>query len=275
MKTLVVPVDFSSASLNAANYALDFAQQINASISLIYVCQVPVAVSEAPVAAATIQTIIDDAQKRILELKDELLHKAGGKLKVFTEVKEGNVVTQVEDYCKSVNPYAVIMGASGSSATERILFGSSTLAAMKHISWPLIIIPKGVRFKNISKIGLACDLRNVTKAIHADEIKKMVNDFHAQLHILHVNTDKDKMIGDEEIEGSEWLRDMFMELKPEFHFLNKETIEDTINDFAEKNNLDMLIVVPKRHGLLEGIFHNSHTKKMALNTHVPMLSIHE
>jgi nucleotide-binding universal stress UspA family protein len=275
MRTIIVPVDFSSASINAANYALDFAHAINASITLMYVCQIPVAVGEAPVAAATIQGIIDDAEKEIIELKDELLHKANGKLKVYTEVKEGYVVNQVAQYCKKVNPYAVIMGASGSGTTERVLFGSNTLSALKNISWPLIIVPKGVKFKQISSIGLACDLRNVENTVHAGDIKKMVDDFKAKLHILHVNTDKDKMIGNEEIEGSEWIRDMFADLKPDFHFLHNENIEVAINNFAEKNNLDMLILIPKKHGILEGIFHKSEAKQVALHTHLPLLSVHE
>ena len=275
MRTIIVPVDFSSASGNAANYALDFAHVINASITLIYVCQVPVAVSEAPVAAATIQGILDDAEKEIIKLKDDLLHKANGKLKVYTVIKEGYVVNQVAEYCKKVNPYAVIMGASGASATERVLFGSNTLSALKNISWPLIIVPKGAKFTQISRMGLACDLRNVVNSVHADEIKKMVTDFKAKLHILHVNTDRNKMIGDEEIEGSEWIRDMFIDLKPDFHFLHNENIEVAINEFAEKNNLDMLIVIPKKHGILEGIFHKSEAKQVALHAHLPLLSVHE
>jgi nucleotide-binding universal stress UspA family protein len=275
MRTIIVPVDFSSASINAANYALDFAHAINASITLMYVCQVPVAVSEAPVAAVTIQGILEDAEKKIIELKDDLLHKTNGKLKVYTEVKEGYIVNQVAQYCKKINPYAVIMGASGASATERVLFGSNTLSALKNLSWPLIIVPKGAKFTHISRVGLACDLRDVITSVHADDIKKMVNDFKAKLHILHVNVDKEKMIGNEEIEGSEWIRDLFVDQKPDFHFLHNENIEAAINEFAEKNNLDMLIVIPKKHGILEGIFHKSEAKKVALHAHLPLLSVHE
>jgi len=275
MKTLIVPVDFSPAALNAANYALDFAHAVNASITLLYVCQVPVAVSEAPVAAVTMKEILEDAEKKISELREELIRKSGGKLKVYTQIKEGYITTQIESYCKLANPYAVVMGSSGSGAVERILFGSTTLSAIRSLSWPLIIVPRGAKFKNISKVGLACDLKNVIEAVHAEEIKKLLIDFKPELHILHVNTETEKKISDTEIEGSEWVRDMFIELKPQFHFLNKQHIEEAVNEFAEKNNLDMLIVIPKKHGLLETIFHRSEAKHIALHAHVPLLSIHE
>ncbi|MGC4038587.1 MAG: universal stress protein [Chitinophagaceae bacterium] len=275
MKTLIVPVDFSSASVNAANYALDFAKAIDSSIILLYVCQVPIAFSEVPVAASTVQETFDDAEKELAVLKQNLLHRSDNKVKIYTELKEGFVVNQVAEYCRKINPYAVIMGASGSTAAERVIFGSNTIDALKSLSWPLIIVPKGARFNQVKNIGLASDLKNVIEAVHADEIKKMVKDLHATLHILHVYSNQDKIIGNPEIEGSEWIRDMFEELQPEFHFLNHDKIDVAIHSFAEKNNLDMLIVIPKKHGWLEGLFHNSDSKQVALHSHMPLLSVHQ
>ena len=275
MRTLIVPVDFSRCSLNAVNYALSFAYKVKADITLLHVCQVPVAVSEAPVMSATYNAVIEDAEKKILEWKRDLEHKSAGKVRIFTEIREGYLVTQLQDTCKRLNPYAVIMGGGEKSAMERVIFGSNVVSVMKHILYPLIIVPAGALFTAIDKIGLACDLRNVADTVHAEQVKKIVQDFKAQVHILHVNGEPGKMIGDQEIEGSEWLRDLFMDLKPEFHFLNNENMDDAINVFAEKNNFDMLIIIPKKHGLLEDVFHKSHTKKITLHSHLPVLSIHE
>ncbi len=275
MRTIVVPVDFSPASLNAVNYAMDMANTIKASVTLVYVYQFPVSISEAPVSGEFINNMIEDAEKSMVDLKKDLLHKWGEKIKIYTALKEGNVIMQVKDLCNTLDPYAVVMGAHGASAMERVLFGSNTLQAIGNLSWPLIIVPQGASFKYIRKIGLACDLQKVPESVHANEIKKLVKEFHAQLHVLHVNTGKDKMINDERIEGTEWLLEMLEEVKPQFHFINKENIEEAVNEFAEKNNLDMLIIIPKKHGLLEGLFHKSHTKKMTMHTHVPVMSIHE
>lgn len=275
MKMLIVPIDFSGGSLNAVNYALSFAYKIKADITLLYVCELPVAVSEVPVMAATYNTVIEDAEKRILEWKKDLEHKSAGKVNIFTEIKEGYLVHQLQDVCDRLHPYAVIMGSGEKTTVERIIFGSNVVSVMKYISYPLIIVPNGALFTAIDSIGLACDLRNVANTVHAEQVKKIVQDFRARLHILHVNVEPAKMIGDQEIEGSEWLRDMFMDLKPEFHFLNKENMADAINEFAEKNNFDMLIIIPKKHGLLEDVFHKSHAKKITLQSHLPVLSIHE
>ena len=275
MKTVLVPVDFSKASLNAASYALDFAHAINASMTLLHVYQLPPAFSEIPASAREIADTMNDAEKKMKEWEDEFTRKGSGKIKIYTAFRQGYITTIIEEYCSEVNPYAVVMGAHGANALERFLFGSNTLHALKHLSWPLIIVPKDAKFTSISKIGLACDLRDVLTTIHAGKIKKLVNDFHAELHILHVNTHKYKSVSDKEIEGTEWIRDMFLDMKPAFHFLSNEYLEEGVNEFAEKIKPDLLIVIPKHYGLIEQIVHKSHAKEMALHTHMPLLSIHE
>jgi nucleotide-binding universal stress UspA family protein len=274
MKTLVVPVDFSTTSANAANYALDFAKAINGTITLVHVCQVPVPFSEVSAPPYTLTELIKDAEERIREAKEALLRKSG-EMKIYTEVLEGDIMTEINNCCKLLEPFAIVMGASGSGAMERLMFGSNTLSAARHLSWPLIIVPKDARFSTISKIGLACDLLNVTQSLHVAEIKKMVHEFNAQLHVLHVVPEKQGMPGDEEIEESEWLKEMLEDVKPVFHFMNSSNIDEAINEFSTANQLDLLIVIPKKHGLIDWLISKSHTKQLILHTHVPVMSIHE
>lgn len=275
MKTIIVPVDFSPASLNAVNYALDLAMAVKAGIALFHVYTFPMPVSEVPVAPLSIHELIEDAEKNMQQLKAGLLHKAGEAIKIYTRVEEGIFATQLQQYCLAIQPYAVIMGAFGKSALERVIFGSNTLSAMRSLSAPLLVIPPGTRFTSISRIGLACDLLNVTHSVHADKIISLVKEFNACLHVLHITPAKHGLASDEALQGSEWLREMLEEVKPVFHFMQHAKIEEAINEFSEKNNLDMLIIIPKSHGLLDSLLHKSHSKKMILQAHIPVMSIHE
>src|SRR5450432_3647067 len=108
--TVVVPVDFSAASLNAANYAVDFAIAINANLALVHVCNFLV-ITEMPVAAENITQLIEDAEGNIKKLKEGLDHKTGNKISISTEVRKGTVITELEEYCQDIQPVMVIMGA--------------------------------------------------------------------------------------------------------------------------------------------------------------------
>ena len=275
MKTIVVPIDFSPVSVNAAYYALDFALAIKGNLALVHVYQYPVTFSEVPVSAEIITQLKKDAVKKIQDLKENLVYRVEGAVNIYAEVKEGIVIKKIEDYCSFIQPYAVIMGATGKSNMERVFFGSNVLSAIQHLSWPLMIVPPDAKFTTISNVGLACDLRDVTESVHVDMIKSIVKAFRARLHLLHVNTELGITLGTSEREEFDRLREMLNEIKPVFHFISGVNIEEEVNQFSVKQKLDLLVVVPKKHSLLDRMIHKSTSSQMALHAQVPVMSIHE
>jgi hypothetical protein len=64
-------------------------------------------------------------------------------------------------------------------------------------------------------------------------------------------------------------------MKPNYYFLKRDDVVEGINEFSETHNLDVVIVIPKKHNLLERIFHKSRSKELVTNAHIPIVSIHE
>lgn len=275
MKTIIVPTDFSPVATNAMNYAADMAQAINASITLLHVYQVPVSMTEVPVVMVSVDELKKGSEEKLKELKSGLEHISSGRLKVYTESRMGNTVDELEDLCQHLQPFAVIMGTKGSTGVERILFGSTTLTAIKHLKWPVIVVPPGKEYgKGIKKVGFACDFQQVVESTPTDYIKSVVNEMHAELHVLNVDYEG-KHFEPDTPEQSLLLHTLLEDMNPNYHFINHEDIEDGINDFAEKNNLDLLITIPKKHKLLDGIFKPSSTKQLLVQSKVPVMCVHE
>lgn len=275
MKTIIVPTDFSPVSLNAVNFAADMAIAIDASILLFHVYNIPVSYSDVPVVLVSVEEMKKSSEAQLEDLKQKILHVTSGKIKVYAESKMGNTVDELEELCKRIQPFAVVMGAKGKTGLEKVVFGSTTLTAIRHLTWPVICVPSGREYgKGIRKIGFACDFRQVVETTPVQFIKQMVKEFKAELHILNVDY-KEKHFRPETPEQSFLLHNMLEELKPEYHFINHVDIEDGINEFAETNNLDLVITIPKKHKLLEGIFKHSSTKDLVFHSHVPVMCVHE
>ena len=68
---------------------------------------------------------------------------------------------------------------------------------------------------------------------------------------------------------------MLQELNPVYDFIRHKDIEDGINEFAEKNNLDIIITIPKKHKLLEGLFKTTSTRQLVFESHIPVMCVHE
>lgn len=274
MKTIIVATDFSPAAINAMNYAADMALQIDASIMLVNIYQVPVAVTDTPLIMVSVEELRKTAEERLTELKSSLSHVTSGKLKIYTEAVLGDVADELETLCEKINPFAVIMGTMGHTSLERTLFGSTTLTAIRHLKWPVIAVPKGKQYgSGIRKIGLASDFREVVESIPFDTIKQFVSAFNAELHILNVDYNNRQFKPDTP-EQSALLHTALESLKPQYHFIEHPDIEDGINSFAEKNNLDLIIAIPRRHKLLEGLFRKSSTRQLVFESHVPVACMH-
>jgi len=248
---------------------------IDASVLLLHVYNIPIALGDVPVALLSVDELKNAAETNIAQLKNNLAHVASGKLKIYTETRLGNVVDELEELVKKIHPFAVVMGTTGLSAVERTLFGSNTLTAIKHLACPVICVPKGKEYGNgVRKIGLACDFKEVVETTPVAEIKEFVKEFHAQLFVLNVDYDHHQHTADTP-EQSALLQTALEEVHPEYHFITHKDIENGINEFAETHNLDLLIAIPKKHKLLEGLFKKSSTRQLVFESHVPVMCVHE
>lgn len=274
MKTIIIPTDFSPVATNAMNYGLDMAIAINASVLLFHVYGVPISMTEVPVMLISVEELEKNAETQIRELKKDVEHIVSGKIKIETETKLGDTIDELENCCDRVQPFAVVMGAKGSSGIESI-FGSTTLSAIRRLRWPVISVPPGKEYgKGIRKIGFACDFRDVVETTPSGAIKEVVKQFNAEFHVLNVSpNNSDKGAGP--APDFELLKTMFHEVNPVYDFIEHADVDDGINEFAEKNNLDLVITIPKKHKLLEGLFRKRSTKQLLLHSHIPIMCVHE
>jgi len=271
MKTILVATDFSPAALNASNYAADMAMAIGADVLLLHMYSLPVSYSEIPV-TVSIQAIQQNAEQMVNELKNGLVKRTGGNVNIKCQARVGAFFHELKVVCEKIKPYTVVMGSQGTTAVERLLFGSHAVYAMKHLEWPLITVPPEAKFSAVKKIGLACDFDHVVDSVPVDEIKMLVDDFHAELHILNIG--KKHEFKPELVFESGLLQEMLMAVEPRYHFITNDNTDEGILNFAEKMSIDLLIVLPKRHGLADKLVHASHTKRFVLHSHVPVMAIH-
>jgi nucleotide-binding universal stress UspA family protein len=274
MRTILVPTDFSAIATNALHYAIEMANTIKANLMLLHVYQVPVSYTDAPIVMVSVDELRHAAEKRMEQLKEMVRKIVRPEQKVYTETRLGNITDELESICEKIKPFAVVMGTKGASAFERVVFGSNTLSAIRHLHVPVICVPPGKTFgKGIKKIGFACDCKEVVATTPTRIIRDLVKNFDAELHVLNVNTDGKRE--EEKPEQTVLLETLLSDLHPEYHFLEHTDIEDAINEFAEKNNLDLVISIPKQHKLVEKIFRKSSTRQLVYESHVPVMCIHE
>ena len=53
------------------------------------------------------------------------------------------------------------MGTHGIGTIQRFFIGSTTFYAVKHLPYPVFVVPKGVRYKPVKKIALVSDFKTI------------------------------------------------------------------------------------------------------------------
>lgn len=273
MKTIIVATDFSPVAHNAALYAADMAKEINASLLLFHAYQIPVALAEVPVASISVEEMHQASSEQLQNLRASLQHVYGESLPISIEAVLGDTVEELKAKTEELKPFAVIMGSKDNLGMEKIFLGSTTLHAIKHLSYPVIAIPRGVSYKHISKMGLACDFRDVVNVTPVNVIKEIVGTFNAELHVLNIRDEEQDF--DEAALESAYLETILESVKPKYHFLPESGFAEGIDQFAIKNQLDLVIVLPKKHPFWESLFHKSRSAALVKESHVPIMSIHE
>ena len=277
MKTIIVPTDFSPAAINAMHYALNMARVISdASIILLHVYQMPVSYnnSDIPLPLMDIGELEKINEERLQELKALAERTSSGALQIYAEVKLGDLTDELEIICTATQPFAIVMGTRDSGFVERLLVGSTTLSVIRRLTWPVLVVPPGAIFKGIQKIGFACDFKKVIETTPAAYIKEWVKTFDATMSILNVE-DKKNVATDNTKERSPLLHALLEETQPQYFFIDDPDVEKGLSEFAENNNIDLLVVIPRKHRLLDSLFQKSHTKELAFHSHIPILAIHE
>lgn len=273
MKTILAPTDFSSSSLNAVYYAADLAHAINAKLVLFHAIHFPIAVSEISIPGDFIDDMMDVADKEMTDLYEEIQTRTHGKLVVATDIKIGSVEKEIENITLKERPLAIVMGIRAGKTMERALMGSSVFHSMNCVGFPTLIIPDGVHFTELKKIGLACDLKFADEKIPFETVTEWLYLFKSKLDIINISG-KNRDLKADQMAESISIQTRLRSFDPKFHFLNSNNIAEELKEFTKVHPIDLLMVFPRNHGIFK-FFHKSKSRSIVTQTAIPILSIHD
>jgi nucleotide-binding universal stress UspA family protein len=261
MKTVIVPVDFSPTSLNAASYAAQFlASSYDTNLILYHMYEK--------------KNEEQDVNRQLLSLQNELSKNSPLRIESIA-VQGDDLIDEIERVTHHRHASLVIMGLTGRTALEKVFIGSNTLKLVDKNVVPVLIIPPATRFDGVKNVALTSDFKNVRMTTPSVPIKSVLELFRPALHIVNVDSAHYVSITAEYQKEKAILQEMFSEYNPEFYFIGMNDFFDAVEHFTKDKNIDILITIPRRHSFLDRIFKGHHTKKLVYHSHVPILAVHE
>jgi len=275
MPTIIVCTNFSDTLGNALKYACSLiSSKVNPeeiSILLLNVYTIPVTYSGDGIALVTINNALNDAEEE-LHAELEWAYEEYPKLNIIGKVTTGRFIDALREEADEIEASLVIMGTGGYYG-ELWSWDENILNALRDLSVPVLTIPPDISFRTLLNIAFACNIKNVNLSTSINTIKNLINFTDSHLHVVYVTNQQIKP-GSTEAANEAMLHAGLNELSPTYHTLWENEIVGAIGRFVEDKQIQLLLVMPRRHGVWENLFYKSYTKEPAKINYLPIMSLH-
>jgi nucleotide-binding universal stress UspA family protein len=277
IKKILFPTDYSESAQNAFRYCLILADHFNARIELMHVVYPEYEALDLPVMAA-------QATKERVETARSLMQSfvEVGIAQVQTsynfqtlpvvnaDVEIGTPGSAIVEVARRADVDLIVMGTKGEhNALERFL-GSVTTNVIGNAHCPVWVVPEKARYERIDIVAYASNLEDADP-YHIWELGKTLEPFSPIMHCVHVNTSESMEQALDFAGLGAFFEHHAPALQISFHPLSGRSVVNALDEFIETHQVDLMVMYAPAHNWLDRILHRSNTKRMALDTHVPLL----
>jgi nucleotide-binding universal stress UspA family protein len=134
---ILVPVDGSENSEKGLRYACWLAREVNATITVLYVVQIPF---DGESVGLPIKPLVDAGRMVLNKAKDIVENEECSSTKFVLREASGNPGHEIVKFSKEMNCSLIIMSAKGHSALKHFLLGSVSETVTKYASCSIMIV---------------------------------------------------------------------------------------------------------------------------------------
>lgn len=275
MKKILFPTDFSETANNAFVYALEMAKCIDAEVIVLHVYDLPtVSYGEVPI---SLVEIYDSIELNSFEnFKDQIPHlrKIAEKhqlddVKMSHVLRHGDLVRIMKEMCHEEHIDMIVMGTSGASGLQEMFLGSNAGNAIVNIPVTVLSVPNTAKFHLLKYFGFTTKFDDADRlALH--KVIGIAKKFHAKVKCLTVKTHG----FDVSDEGMEYWKSEFKNEPVDFFIVPHDDVKETIYDFIENQEIDVLAMVTHKRNFFEELFTHSLTQKLSYHSDKPIMAFH-
>jgi len=265
MKTILAPVDFSEASINALAFAAELSKRTSARLVIINILQK--------------EENEEEAKNRLKSTESDLKRSFGSDLKCESSLAHGDLINTLEKIIAAQQPDLIVMGTKGASGLKRVLIGSNTVNVIANTRMPVLVIPEVARFENFLNVGkkrivLATDLDELENEDAINILKEIALLIPgSKVRVVSVRP-KNTGLSDYKRLYRDFLLSFFNpEIESERVTVFSSNVIRGINFYLNENKDTGLVAMVARNS--GHLIQKHYTREMASHTHLPLLVLHD
>ena len=253
---ILLPVGFSEPSKAALEYAINFCgDDKTKEVTLIHILDKDSDQSHA-------LTELESFKSKLIDGSNAVCNAL---------VKDGDLNEAILKVQKEGEFDLIIMGTRGSQEGEEVAV-TNTSNLVKEAECPVLVVPLNDQSFSVKNIALALGKGAIDNSDDLGVLYQIARKFDAKVHILTIeNEDQNKLIG---VDSNDSVLEYYLETLDYRHAFPKNTdVEQGINDYIKKNDIDLLAILPRNHAAKSKPSEGRLTKLLTLRAEIPILTI--
>lgn len=276
MKKILIPYDFSEASVNALNFANSFFNDIPCEIHLIHVYKVAPSYLLSDEQSSNWNNEIDNEVEVNLNNIVIALNKAkDSKITYSSSIKYGSFIDAIQIVQKEFQCNLILSGTKGAHGLREVFIGSNTLKLIKNIwSCPILVIPDHYKFKKLSKIVFSTSYLYAYTKIALKEMVWLSVVKELPIEVAHLT--KDEYLSDKQMINKNFLSETLEDTDVIFKKIDWVENETESIEFYINNSLaSLLVLMNHKQSFFNKLTSEDVIKKVSFHSKIPLLILPE
>jgi nucleotide-binding universal stress UspA family protein len=269
MKKILCPTDFSETADQAIAYAAKLCKKVNAELTLLNVQSVfslpPDEVIKGKfLATEPVRAKLDDQCYQVMKVF---------KITCLSEVEPSNRKLSDIIANKGKDFDLIVMGTNGADDYYQFFFGTNSYQVIRKSSVPVMLIPQGCGYEDISNIVFAFDYEGQQK-LPMVQLSKWAELLGAKVTVMQV---KDHYELDVELHSKEIAQKAkgHQSIDVEFDTIYSNEVISSINSYVLRTDADALALCSINATIFQNLFHKSVVKTLSAVASYPIFVFHE
>lgn len=269
IKTIIAPIDFSDASINALIYAINLANKSNVRLIILHVDDI---IQRSITGTAGLEDYDEFINEKLEKITYDHLY---GKNLIFEfKIYQGDVKTVIKNVAKKLQADLIIMGRKEKGSLYEERMGSITVSLLDHPSCAVLAIPESSKKLEMNTITVASDMVTSFPERQLYTLHYLAESRNSRIQIVKINRLLNPVL---EPAGGNAVRDKFDNLLAamthEYHEINNEDLIHGLEKFILHYNSDLLVLLKKNKPAKESVFGPRLSNVMTLSAKIPLLII--
>ena len=279
MKTILVPIDFTSTTENAVKVAAEWAKNYDyQNIILLKIAgesefdYLHIAEGHSFVNEESVNSLLERTELRFDQLS-KVVAEISPEVKVSRLLSDWALTRSINEVLKNQPSIEMIILGSDDSTSSNESFVSDNIISIARTS-PVktLIVPNSYQYSSIKNIVIPCDVNGVKKLERLFQHKSTIQKQDRHLLFLNINTkEKTDINPDKKKELEGYIHQHLTEIPSSIHYSYDENVINGILACAASNNANLIIALPGRHSFLYYIANRSISEGLYQNTNLPVL----